>query len=199
MKKFFKIILMVLLATILIALGYIFITFPPVLSGMAAKTMCSCIFVMGRDQQSVIDKEFQVFPGMSSTSIEITSDSTVTATVFWKSSKAIFRKGLGCILLAEQSEEDIRAQRVILPPLPASQDTIAWPLGEVLDSVPGNIKQDLIEQTLDEAFEESDPERPLNTHAVVVVYDGRIIGERYAEGLDKNSRIMGWSMTKSIT
>jgi len=199
MKKFFKIILMVLLETILIGLGYILITFPPVLSGMAAKTMCSCIFVMGRDQQSVIDKEFQVFPGMSSTSIEITSDSTVTATVFWKSSKAIFRKGLGCILLAEQSEEDIRAQRVILPPLPASQDTIAWPLGEVLDSVPGNIKQDLIEQTLDEAFEESDPERPLNTHAVVVVYDGRIIGERYAEGLDKNSRIMGWSMTKSIT
>ena len=132
MKKFFKIILMVLLATILIALGYIFITFPPVLSGMAAKTMCSCIFVMGREQQSVIDKEFQVFPGMSSTSIEITSDSTVTATVFWKSSKAIFRKGLGCILLAEQSEEDIRAQRVILPPPPAAQDTIAWPLGEVL-------------------------------------------------------------------
>ena len=106
MKKFFKIILMVLLATILIALGYIFITFPPVLAGMAAKTMCSCIFVMGRDQQSVMDKEFQVFPGMSSASIEITSDSTVTATVFWKSSKAIFRKGLGCILLAEQSEED---------------------------------------------------------------------------------------------
>ena len=68
MKKFFKIILLAFLAIILVALGYIFITFPPVMAGMAAKTMCSCIFVMGRDQQSVIDKEFQVFPGMSSAS-----------------------------------------------------------------------------------------------------------------------------------
>jgi CubicO group peptidase (beta-lactamase class C family) len=33
----------------------------------------------------------------------------------------------------------------------------------------------------------------------VVVYDGKIIGERYAEGLTKDSRLMGWSMTKSIT
>ncbi len=73
--------------------------------------MCSCIFVMGRDQQSVMDKELQVFPGLSSASIEITEDSTVTATVFWKTSKAIFRKGLGCTLLAEQSEEEVRAQQ----------------------------------------------------------------------------------------
>jgi CubicO group peptidase (beta-lactamase class C family) len=199
MKKFFRIILFTLLATVVIVLAYVFVTFPPILAGMAAKTMCSCIFVMGRDQQSVIDKEFQVFPGMSSASIEITADSTVTATVLWKTSKSIFRKGLGCTLLAERSEEDVRAQHAILPPLPPSQDTVAWPLGDVLDSVPGNIKRDLIEQTLDEAFQESDPTRPLNTHAVVVVYDGRIIGERYAEGFDKDSRLMGWSMTKSIT
>jgi CubicO group peptidase (beta-lactamase class C family) len=198
MKKFLKIILVTLLAIILIALGYIFITFPPVLAGMAAKTMCSCIFVMGRDQQSVVDKEFQVFPGMSSATVEVTSDSTVTATVFWKTSKAIFRKGLGCTLLAEQSEEDVFAQHAILPPPPPSQDTISWPMGDILDSIPGNIRQDLIEQTLDVAFQESDPEQPLNTHAVVVVYDGRIIGERYAEGFDKNSRLMGWSMTKSV-
>ena len=87
---------------------------------MAAKTMCSCIFVMGRDQQSVVEKEFQVFPGMSSAGIEVTSDSTVAATVFWKTSKAIFRKGLGCTLLAEQSEEDVRAQQAILHPSASS-------------------------------------------------------------------------------
>jgi CubicO group peptidase (beta-lactamase class C family) len=39
----------------------------------------------------------------------------------------------------------------------------------------------------------------LNTHAIVVVYDNEIIGERYASGFDKNSKLMGWSMTKSIT
>src|SRR5688572_25815814 len=115
MKRILKLILFALLGMILIALAYIFITFPPVMAGMAAKTMCSCIFVTGRDEQSVRDKELQVFPGLSSAAIEITKDSTVTATVFWKSSKAIFRKGLGCTLLAEVPEEVVRTQQMILP------------------------------------------------------------------------------------
>src|SRR5688572_18545823 len=189
MKKFFKIILLTFLAAVLGALGYIFITFPPVMAGMAAKTMCSCIFVMGRDQQSVRDKELQVFPALSTAAIEVAKDSTVVATVFWKTSKAIFRKGLGCTLLAEQSEEEVRAQQTVLPSPPARQDTVAWPLGDVLDSLPSNINLDLVEQVLDDAFKESDPKRPIHTHAVVVVYDGKIIGERYAEGFNKDSRL----------
>ena len=35
--------------------------------------------------------------------------------------------------------------------------------------------------------------------AIVVVHDGKIIAERYAPGFYHNSRLMGWSMTKSIT
>jgi len=31
------------------------------------------------------------------------------------------------------------------------------------------------------------------------VKDGQIIGEKYSEGLDENSLLLGWSMTKSIT
>ena len=199
MKKIFRIFLLTIAAVIVVALAYVVITFPPVMAGMAAKTICSCVFLTGRDPQSVRDKELQVFPGLSSAPIDVNADSTVTATVFWKTSKAIFRKGLGCTLLAEQSEEEVRAQRMILPPLPASQDAVAWPSGDALDSVPANINRDLVEQALDHAFEETDPKRPINTHAVVVVYDGKIIGERYAEGFNKDSRLTGWSMTKSIT
>src|SRR3990170_2415927 len=68
-------------------------------------------------------------------------------------------------------------------------------LGSTLPAV----KYDLINQALEEAFHEADPDHPLNTHAVVVVYDDKIIGEQYAPGFHKNSRLMGWSMTKSIT
>jgi CubicO group peptidase (beta-lactamase class C family) len=31
------------------------------------------------------------------------------------------------------------------------------------------------------------------------VYDGKLIAEKYAEGFDKNSKQIGWSMTKSVT
>ncbi|WP_276370327.1 serine hydrolase [Chryseolinea sp. H1M3-3] len=201
MKRFFKIFLLTLLGFILAAFAYILITFPPVMAGMAAKTMCSCVFVTGRDPQSVRDKELQVFPGLSSSTILVHEDSTVTATVFWKTSKAIFRKGLGCTLLAQRSEEDVRAQQIVIAgTVPTNQDSIAWPAGNVTtDSILPEINNDMVRAAIDEAFFETDPERPLNTHAVVVVYNNSIIGERYAKGFDENSRLMGWSMTKSIT
>ena len=37
------------------------------------------------------------------------------------------------------------------------------------------------------------------TRAVIVVHDGKLIGERYAPGFDKNMPLLGWSMSKSVT
>ncbi len=201
MKRFFKILFLSLLGLLLMTLIYVVITFPPVMAGMAAKTMCSCVFVSARTAESVKEKELQVFPGLSSSRIMVNEeDSTVTATVFWKTSKAIFRKGLGCTLLAQQPEENVRAQKFSLADVPqVNQDTIDWPSGDKTQKVllPDGAYES-INQALEQSFVESDPEHPLNTHAVVVVYKNQIIGERYAEGFDKNSRLMGWSMTKSI-
>ncbi len=78
MKKFFKIIGLIFLAIVVILLSYMAITFPPVMAGMASKTMCSCVFVSGRTPESVREKELTVFPGLSGATIEIDSqDSTV--------------------------------------------------------------------------------------------------------------------------
>lgn len=202
MKRFFKIFLLSLLALLIIIAGYIFITFPPVMAGMAAKTICSCVYITGRTPESVKEKELQVFPGLSSSTIRLNdTDSTVTATVLWKTSKAIFRKGLGCTLLAQQSEDEVKARPIILPREPyANQDTIPWPTGDrTMEVVDRDVNYDLIKQVIARAFNESDPDRPINTHAVVVIYKSEIVGEHYADGFDKNSIFMGWSMTKSIT
>ena len=42
-------------------------------------------------------------------------------------------------------------------------------------------------------------EQPHNTRAVVVVYDGKIIGERYGPGWTKDTPQISWSEAKSIT
>jgi CubicO group peptidase (beta-lactamase class C family) len=205
MKKFLKAILYFFAALFSIALAYVLITFPPVMAGMAAKTMCSCVFVAGRDPQSVREKELQVFPGLSNAPITIHKDSSVTATVFWKTSKAIFRRGLGCTLLAQRSENELRSQRFLLPAgpeLPA--DTTSWSTGDNLshslpDPAHSAIDMKALTAALDAAFDESDPQRPVNTHAIIVLYQGHIVAERYANRFHKDSRQMGWSMTKSVT
>src|SRR5689334_7928942 len=112
MKKIIRYFLFVILSAILVAILFVVITFPPVMGGMVAKTMCSCVFVTGRTPESVTAEELLVFPGLNRAGVELNyQDSSVTAQVLWKSSTAIFRKGLGCTLLSEQSEEEIRGQK----------------------------------------------------------------------------------------
>jgi uncharacterized membrane protein len=45
--------LLLLLALFLVVAGYVAIKFPPILAGMASKTMCSCVYVMGRTPERV--------------------------------------------------------------------------------------------------------------------------------------------------
>jgi CubicO group peptidase (beta-lactamase class C family) len=53
-------------------------------------------------------------------------------------------------------------------------------------------------EALDAAFSEPGPLRLRRTRAVVVVYNGRIIAERYAPGFSRYTPLIGWSMTKSV-
>ena len=53
MKKFLKGFFLILLFIIVAALIYVSIYFPTVMGGMAAKTMCSCMYVSGRTPESV--------------------------------------------------------------------------------------------------------------------------------------------------
>lgn len=202
MKKLTKGFFIVLLFLVLLFLVYVLVTFPPIMGGMGAKTLCSCIFVSGRSEESVIAKELQVFPGLDKLDYLVNrDDSTVTAKLFWQTSKAIYRKGLGCTLLAEASEDEVRSQRFNLHDRRfPSQDTIPWPTGD-LHAVTASLHVDrlAIENVLDDAFAEHDPEKPRNTHAVIVLYGGKIINERYADGFGPHTVFTGWSMTKSIT
>lgn len=201
MKRIFKLALYAILGVLLIILGYLGIKFPPILAGMAAKTMCSCVYVMNRTPESVIQKELTVFPGLSSARFAFIDSSAVEAAFLWEKRKAIYRKGLGCTLLAERSESEVRNQSPALPgPPPFDADTVDWPLGDrIKDPTLTGVNYAMINAAIDTAFAEINPDKPKNTLAIVIVYDGNIVGERYATGVTPQSPLMGWSMTKSLT
>jgi CubicO group peptidase (beta-lactamase class C family) len=173
----------------------------PILTGYGAKNLCSCVFLSNRQEADVINNELSAFP-LSLGSFTISQeDSSATASVFgFAKHKAIYRKGLGCTLINEMSEEELRAQKFNLAKSPANQDSVAWPMGNLLsDTVFSGVNYDLIHQTLEEAFSEPGTEKNRRTRAIIIVYDGEIIAEKYAPGFDKNTRQLGWSMAKSVT
>ncbi|MFZ6013937.1 MAG: serine hydrolase domain-containing protein [Bacteroidota bacterium] len=174
----------------------------PIISGYGAKNICSCVMIAGRNPGDVIKNELGNFPlKLGSFTVDY-EDSSATASVFGLAKrKAIYRKGLGCSLLVELTEEEFRNQKTILASPPAvNQDTIAWPFGNLLSTIDSpQVNDERLKQVLADAFSEPGPDKLRRTRAVVVVYDGKIVAEQYAPGFNQNSKLIGWSMTKSIT
>ncbi|MBS1557826.1 MAG: serine hydrolase [Bacteroidetes bacterium] len=171
----------------------------PIMSGYSAKDMCSCVFVAGRDPESVTQNELGNFP-LSLASVQVNrSDSSATSSVFGLARrKAIYRKGLGCTLVVGLSEDELRNQKIKTYqaglPLP---DSAARPQPKDLP----NLNQSKLKVAIEQAFQETTTEKikMKRTRAIVVAVNGRIVAEKYAEGFDENSKHIGWSMTKSIT
>jgi CubicO group peptidase (beta-lactamase class C family) len=204
-RKYMKVLSKILIALATIVVGgfiYFILNFGPIISGFGAKGVCSCVFVGDRTAQSAIDNELSAFP-LSLGSFEVNmKDSSATGSVFGLAvSKAIFRKGVGCTLVRELSEEEIRENlsEVNVNPLKLP-DTVYWPLGtKMMDTTISNLDMEKLQQVLTQSFDNTHPEIPANTRSVLVIYDGQLIMEQYAEGFDKNSAQLGWSMAKSVT
>jgi CubicO group peptidase (beta-lactamase class C family) len=111
--------------------------------------------------------------------------------------RAVLRPGLGCTLLPDGRAPAGFAPEVAAAPRPSLDPARAWPDGA---GGPGAPPPTAVARALERAFEEPGPPRPLReTKAVVVARDGRLVAERYAEGVDPDAPLLSWSMAKSVT
>ncbi len=181
---------------------YFMVNMFPVIAGYGAKNLCSCVYIQGRSEADVIQQELGTIMGKVGTFEVNREDSSATGKVwFFISKKAIFRKGLGCTLVNGLEEDELRAQNFVgKTDLAINQDTIAWPDGNMIStSMPTGVDQITLQKIVVDAFVDSNPKTATNTRAVVVLYDGFIVAEKYANGYNASTPLMGWSMTKSIT
>jgi CubicO group peptidase (beta-lactamase class C family) len=164
-----------------------------------AKTLCSCIFIGGRQEADVNAKELallQAIPAKVDREMQEVSIDLPNLAI-----KAIYRENLGCNVITGLDEASIRKH----PPKrksagPILRPNIPWPAGDkLMGGQPKGVDHQAIGKVLDEAFSEKDPKIPVLTRAVILVYKDKIIAERYAHGLEKDVPHIGWSMTKSIT
>ena len=79
-------------------------------------------------------------------------------------------------------------------PDPATQ---SWPMGDVLpkDPVPLELDMAKVKQAVDVAFEPA----AAMTAAFVVTWKGRLIAERYGQGITAHTPLESWSMGKGVT
>jgi CubicO group peptidase (beta-lactamase class C family) len=198
-----KRVVVILVVLVVAAAGYAVrwtVLTAPVGAGVTAKVLCSSVFVSGRDPADVLATDLEGTQ-QSTISTDVDLDAkTATASLFGLfTHTAVYREGLGCTLAIGISVEQLRREAAgfdwAVPQLPAD---LPWPEGELVDP-PSDIDVAALEAALDDAFAEPDPERPRRTRAVVVVHRGRIVAERYAPGFTKDTPLVGWSMTKSVT
>jgi hypothetical protein len=169
-------------------------------AGYAAKVTCSLAH-LSRYERAVIDPYVaaEVAPLGPALDVRVTpegAEARVLAGLV--RARAVLRPALGCTLMPRGARlPDGVAALAALPPRPSRDPAAPWPEGE---GAPGVPPSPAVGRAVERAFGEPGPPRPLrNTKAVVVARDGRLVAERYAEGVDPEAPLLSWSMAKSVT
>ncbi len=176
----------------------------PIGVGIKAKILCSGVFVSGREAQNVIEEDLSFHPlfKIIKWNVDHEAKEVTTSLLGLIKNKAVYHDKLGAVLLSGADAEEIRSWDVPIPePLPINPEEIPWPTGNKLsdEPPPDNINIEQLNKAVNSAFDDLDPDKPWRTRAVIVVKDGRVVAERYANGITRETPLIGWSMSKSVT
>lgn len=201
-KRILKQLLLVLLLIIIGAFIWLSFNVFPAVSGYGSKNLCSALYLQHRNPKDVISEDLGTFPLSLGTYTVNEKDSSVTGSVWGLGKrKTIYRKGCGCTVVNDFSEQQIRKQRFSLPKKPTvNSDTIPWPYGDkVVDSNRPNVNKTSLQEAINKVMNETVADgTPAYTRAVIVLYNGNIIAEQYAPGFDRHTVMLGWSVSKSL-
>jgi CubicO group peptidase (beta-lactamase class C family) len=197
MKKSIKLFALVLLIVIFY---FGFTTYPKLelISGFSAKSIASGHFIDNRSK-ALIEKTDNDIPMMdlATNTIDEAGKFATAAVYGLKERKAIYREGLGATLI----NDDFNLSGTYdIPKRTKLQNNLSFPYGnkEPEDTVFATVDYKKLKKAVSDAFD-VDGGKAKRTRAVVVLYKDKLIAEKYDRGFTKESKILGWSMTKSVT
>jgi CubicO group peptidase (beta-lactamase class C family) len=197
MKKILKIVVL-FIAIILFYIGYTTYPMLGVVTGYSSKNVASGVFLAHRSQASIEQGDNNFPPIDKAKNVVNYDEKSVTSTVFGlKKRTAVFREGLGSVLLVGGAKDTLKYE---IPKRDFTKINKPYPYGDLpqKDTVFANINYELIKKGVADAFDKAG-ENVKKTRSVLVLYKDHIIAEKYAEGFNVNTPMLGWSMTKSIT
>jgi len=177
-----------LVAVLLVAVFGVYLWQAPILltgTGYAAHNACAVTHVAGRDDPASDLPDNPLVPYL-----DVRTDGDVTtATIFGFAAgqQARFTDGFGCTLASAD--------------LALGQVTSADGSSNPFTDAPAPAADAELDAAIDRAFGSelsADDAAALGTRGVVIVKDGELVGERYADGFDASTPQLGWSMSKSV-
>lgn len=197
MRKAFKIAGTIVLFT----LAYVvFANYPKLelISGFSAKSIASGHFIDHRSLDLIEKSDNDIKLIRLANNAVFDEEKHVTSSVFGlQKRKAIYREGLGSLLI--DADFDV-SKPYLIPKRIQPKIDLPYPFGtnEPKDSVFSTVNYSKLKKAVDNAFDKGDAFAK-RTRSVVILHKDHLILEKYATGFNKDSKILGWSMTKSIT
>ena len=191
MKILKRITLLILVTLILVVI----INYPKlnIISGFSAKSTSSSVFLANRTLTFTDSTDNNFSPiNIASDELNFNESYATASTLGLLTRKAIYREGLGSVLITKDFDVN---KKQLVPKRSVLNNTIPYPYGNApqKDTVISNVNYDKLNATVSSIFKKED-----ETRAVLVIYKDQIIAEKYGTGFSSDSRILGWSMTKSI-
>ncbi|MBR1270820.1 serine hydrolase [Bradyrhizobium sp. AUGA SZCCT0222] len=170
---------------------------PKIATGFVANILCSETFVSGQQPDRIFRETTAAMPGVSLITwamdykVDRTRKETSVTLLGLGRSHAVYREGLGCYL-----DHGGAVAEIALPSIDAKSSQALLP--DIAGPSVVTSANPQLTVALDRAFAEPEQSPKRATKAIVVLRDGRVVAERYAEGYGIDTPILGFSATKSV-
>jgi CubicO group peptidase (beta-lactamase class C family) len=162
--------------------------------------LCSKVLVGEQDPVKVYDEDLvKITNGMAALAkLNIDTDRLITTSqVLRIKSQALFREGLGCTLAGKNGITELQQQVVPDVPKVSLDSNIPWPLGAGGAVAQAGFDYGSLNSAADYHFTEHG-DFQIKTSSLAVSWQGRLIYERYADNVDQDTPIYGFSLGKTM-
>lgn len=173
-------------------------------AGAGAKLACSGVFLQNRTPENVVQRDLRpiAYPLLKEVEFGFDQNTKIATAIAGDVKRsALYRPGVGCTLMLDNSTPDQlleQAEEIADNFRPGRAQE--WPLGDEvsMDRNRRDVDWEKLDAAVDAAFVDASEHQTVDTRAVLVVYQGKIVAEKYAEGFNQESRFLAWSASKSV-